>query len=271
MPRVHREVAAQFDAISTVYDRTREPLAPEAIDALARAFARAGVHSLLEIGVGTGRIARPLGDRGLAITGLDISRGMLREARSKGLRDLLRGRGERLPFRDRSFDAVLMVHVLHLLDDPGEVLGEGERVGRVGAFALVHARPAAPVGAAGAGPESVRHVLREVLEEMGYPNTFGTSGPWTREPRILEQHPPRRLETITDEEVTESLGSSLDRLALRGHRGLLDVPREVLGSAIAVARERVGDRTNTYRRVERLAFWEAARPPGDRGGGSGPA
>jgi ubiquinone/menaquinone biosynthesis C-methylase UbiE len=252
-----RQVAAEFDQISTVYDRTRDPLERPALEGLLARLESAGVASMLEIGVGTGRIARPLLDHGLEMTGLDASRGMMARAQVKGIRRLVQGSGYRLPFPEQVFDGSIMVHVLHLLDRPGDVLREAARVSRIGVYALVHARPGERETPPVAGSESARRVLREVLREQGFPvSNDNSSGPWVREPVILERFPPDRLDTVADVETTETLGAALDRLSLRGHRNLLKVPPEILDRAIRTARERVGDRTVTYRHRERLAFWD---------------
>ena len=63
-----RTVATDFDRISPEYDATRSPLDGATLDGLARVFRDHGVTRLLEVGVGTGRIAVPLGERGFDIT-----------------------------------------------------------------------------------------------------------------------------------------------------------------------------------------------------------
>ena len=151
-----------------MYDETREPLDGPTVDALAEALRRAGAVRVLEVGVGTGRVAKPLLERGIELTGVDPSRGMLSRARSKGLPRLVRGSGYRLPFRDGAFDVSLFVHVLHVLDDPRRAIDEGRRVGRVGALALVHPRKSGEDPGASRGDQP-RHLIRDILAEQGYP------------------------------------------------------------------------------------------------------
>lgn len=104
---------------------------------MTRAFAAHGCRSVFEIGVGTGRAAAPLAAAGLEMTGLDISRKMLERARSKGLAQLVVGDGAAPPFRGGSFDAVLMVHAVHLFRDQVALMREVARISRVGAFVLL--------------------------------------------------------------------------------------------------------------------------------------
>lgn len=80
-------------------------------------------ESSLEIGVGTGRFARPLG----ITTGIDPSQKMLDIAAEKGI-DVYQGQGENLPFPADSFDVVLMVTTICFLDDIIKSFNEIKRV-----------------------------------------------------------------------------------------------------------------------------------------------
>jgi len=86
----------------------------------------------LEIGVGTGRFAAPLGIR----YGIDPSKRMLEVARKRGIKTRL-GRGERLPFRDSVFNYVAIIITLCFARDPTKVLLEARRVIRQGGKIIV--------------------------------------------------------------------------------------------------------------------------------------
>lgn len=121
-----------FDQIAAVYDAQRAH-PPEVSAQVGRAVAAAVGGSILELGVGTGRIALPSAAAGCRVVGIDISREMLAVAagRAEAARlplALLQADAMRLPFRDGSFDAVLAVHVLHLLPDWRQGLQELRRV-----------------------------------------------------------------------------------------------------------------------------------------------
>jgi len=77
----------------------------------------------LEIGAGTGRFAAPLGIE----VGVEPARAMAAIARSRGLK-VCAAYGEELPFRQETFDFVLLVTVLCFLKDPGRALAEARRV-----------------------------------------------------------------------------------------------------------------------------------------------
>ena len=75
-------------------------------------------RSILEIGVGTGRVSLPLYWNGYEITGVDISRKMMAKGKGQGFTISHPANGSQVPFRDKSFDATLMAHVFHLLENP---------------------------------------------------------------------------------------------------------------------------------------------------------
>jgi ubiquinone/menaquinone biosynthesis C-methylase UbiE len=77
----------------------------------------------LEIGVGTGRFAAPLGIK----MGLEPARNMAAIARARGIQ-VVRGLAEALPFPRDSFDLVAMVTTLCFFQDPFLALSEATRV-----------------------------------------------------------------------------------------------------------------------------------------------
>lgn len=144
-----------FDRAADIYDETRgyTPAVAEAIGAMLfeAAGGQPGAH-LLEIGIGTGRIALPLLARGVAVTGVDISPRMLERlhanhaarqtiepGRSWGVLDARIADMTALPFADDAFDAVVAVHVLHLVSGWRQALDEALRVLRPGGPLLIGA------------------------------------------------------------------------------------------------------------------------------------
>jgi SAM-dependent methyltransferase len=119
MPRV-----APFDQHVVRYERWFERHRP-AYEAEVRAVRRLwpGGTLTLEIGVGTGRFAQPLG----IPVGLEPSRAMALVARRRGIQ-VVAGVGEALPFRCACFDAALMVTTICFLDDVARALQEARRV-----------------------------------------------------------------------------------------------------------------------------------------------
>ena len=77
----------------------------------------------LEVGVGTGRFAAPLGVR----VGLDPARAMLARAHARGI-EVVQAAAESLPFADDTFDHALAVTTICFVDSPLTMLGEARRV-----------------------------------------------------------------------------------------------------------------------------------------------
>jgi len=102
------------------YERNRFVYLSE-LEALKRVVPKGGKG--IEIGVGTGRFAQPLG----VSIGLDPSMNMLRIAKKRGI-EAISGKAENLPFADKKFDFVLVINMLCFVNDPVQVIIEARRV-----------------------------------------------------------------------------------------------------------------------------------------------
>jgi ubiquinone/menaquinone biosynthesis C-methylase UbiE len=147
-----------FDRAAEFYDATRG--FPPGVEArVAALLAEAGrldsASRVLEIGIGTGRIALPLARHVRQVVGVDLSREMLAKLRAKigpAAVAPVRADASRLPFRDGCADAVVGVHVFHLIPRWRAVLGEIARVLRPGGVLLHAADDQASAGAIGWSP-----------------------------------------------------------------------------------------------------------------------
>jgi ubiquinone/menaquinone biosynthesis C-methylase UbiE len=83
--------------------------------------------TLLDAGGGTGRVAEALRPHIGSVIVADVSRGMLAQARRKGL-TATSAETEQLPFLDGCFDRVLMVDALHHVVHQGKTVRELYRV-----------------------------------------------------------------------------------------------------------------------------------------------
>jgi ubiquinone/menaquinone biosynthesis C-methylase UbiE len=129
-----RGSSVSFDRAASFYDETRG-FPPGEETNIAALIARAGeLHvdtRLLEIGIGTGRIAAPLTRHCRHIYGVDLSVPMMRHIRDKPGGESIRlaqGDVTSLPFIDSSFDRILIAHVLHLVADLNAAIAEIARV-----------------------------------------------------------------------------------------------------------------------------------------------
>ncbi len=86
----------------------------------------------VEIGVGTGRFAAPLGIR----VGIEPARAMAEVARRRGV-NVVTGVAEALPFKNEEFDFALMVTTVCFLDDVDTAISEVHRVLKAGGSFII--------------------------------------------------------------------------------------------------------------------------------------
>ncbi len=84
-------------------------------------FARAGATEVLIPGIGYGRNARPFLERGMKVTGIEISETAIELARSRlGLEiPIVHGSVTDMPFDDRLYDGIFCYGLIYLLDASG--------------------------------------------------------------------------------------------------------------------------------------------------------
>jgi len=122
-----------FEKHAAEYDEwfdENESVYKSEIQALRDLVPREGIG--LEVGVGTGRFAVPLGIR----TGVEPAKAMAKMARKRGI-EVHEARAEALPFKEESFDFVLMVTVICFLEDPILALLEARRVLKAGGLLII--------------------------------------------------------------------------------------------------------------------------------------
>ncbi len=147
------------------YDSTRGA-SPSVLRPLRHALSGAPGRELLDIGGGTGNYAQALAAEGWRALVLDRSPEMLAHARAKGLATVA-GEAERLPFADASFDAAMLVAMIHHVERPALALAEARRVLRPG------------------GRLALMAFTREDVERSWCMDYFPASRPW-----MEATHPP---------------------------------------------------------------------------------
>lgn len=137
--------AVNYDDIASIYHQRYTT--GSKLDGVARALTSLGrrlaARQILEVGCGTGRWLAELQPHVRRAYGLDLSAGMLRQARQiHGPLALACGRATRLPFPRAAFDLVLCVNAIHHFGEPRAFIAEARRALRPGgALAVINMDP----------------------------------------------------------------------------------------------------------------------------------
>ncbi|HUY80048.1 MAG TPA: class I SAM-dependent methyltransferase [Ktedonobacterales bacterium] len=237
-----------FDRVAHIYDETRGYPLPVARE-IARALMAYGPFppqsSVLEIGIGTGRIALPLLEGGVNITGVDISAGMVARLRAKydagraalpleatrawGALHVELADMTALPFANATFDGVVAVHVLHLVPAWRQAFAEALRVIRPGGALLI--------GQDVTHGDALNHIMQDewvaIVERLGADTSrLGAAG--YRE--ILQEARQRGL-SVTEQAVATWTDETTPRQALaalaqREWSRTWNVPDDLFGASL---------------------------------------
>ena len=255
-----------FDRVADVYDATRG-ISSEAeqpvVDALAETV---GAGRLLEVGVGTGRWARPLRARGLNVIGTDVSRRMLQVGRSNGLAGVLLADVRRLPFRDRSFGSSMSNHLLHLVEDWPNALREIARVTAGSYRSILEYETARP---------DLSAEYKALARAQGHP----VGPPGLPERELRERLPPDHERPIASVKGINPVEEILGPLERRAFRDTWAIPepdhRQIIGTlrsrhAAAEVRTELSVVLAEWDPRRLASFAEAAAANGPRRGGADP-
>src|SRR5438067_6716754 len=123
-------VKAAYRRYAAVYDAVFGPVLQPGRKAVLQALRLRPGERVLEVGVGTG-LSLPLYPRDVTITGIDVSREMLEKARRRVARQrlanveaLLEMDAERMSFADASFDKVVAMYVVSVVERPDRLRSE---------------------------------------------------------------------------------------------------------------------------------------------------
>ncbi len=221
--------------------------------------ARAG-ERILDLGCGDGQLTARLVATGALVTGVDASPEMVAAARGRGI-DAHEAAAERLPYADRSFEAVFSNAVLHWVRGQDAMMDEVRRVLKPGG------RFVAEMGGHG-NIAAIRVALRAVLERHGYggqedevnyyPTPEAYSGRLTRHGFRVE-----RMELIPR---PTRLASGMEGWMRTFRRGVMErlpeelretVVRETLELLAVALQDEQGNWTGDYVRLRFKAFSES--------------
>lgn len=154
-----------------------------------------GGERTLDVGCGTGQYSRELAGRGVKVTSVDLSEGMVRATADEALRQVAVADATRLPFAPETFRRVLAAHMLYHL--PDRVTGAAEL-----------ARVLDPGGIAHVVTNGADH-LRELREAMGRAEGIGMP---------VSEH------FLLDDAGREVLATAFGDVEVIRHVGRIEVP-----------------------------------------------
>ena len=102
---------------SNQYDKASWVKDTDFIDAFLGMLKHVNYNTILEVGVGTGAMAKQVADRIGPLTGIDISQEMINHIDHPGVTPMIANAHD-LPFDDASFELIYMRNVIHYIDNP---------------------------------------------------------------------------------------------------------------------------------------------------------
>jgi ubiquinone/menaquinone biosynthesis C-methylase UbiE len=241
-------MAVSFDRVADIYDATRwSGFPPEMMKKLLSSMKElfTGWRTILDIGTGTGRFAEYLNDSGFSVVGIDVSLSMMSKAREKRLRNLVQADGHHLPFRDRTFDGTVMIHVLHLVHDWVRVVHEVGRLTKKVIVAVIE-------GGEGFGPRS-RYL--ELRREMGYPLDRFNDG----EAGLRRVVPPAVVKLVGDYWTEVDVHEEIDAFDRRKSSVSWGIPSEVNSRIIQRLHSENPGKTVRRREIVEVVGWDPAQ------------
>jgi demethylmenaquinone methyltransferase/2-methoxy-6-polyprenyl-1,4-benzoquinol methylase len=171
------------------YDETRGA-SPSVLGPLREALAGAPGRRLADIGGGTGNYALALREDGWEPVVADRNAAMLARAAAKGL-ETVEADATALPFADGSFDAAMLVSMLHHVENPPRALAEARRIVAPG------------------GSVAVMTYAREDIEDLWLMDYFPSTRAWMdashpRRGEYLEQLPGARIIPIVFTDLADA-------------------------------------------------------------------
>lgn len=229
-------MAISFDRAADYYDQTRAmppDVAERVTECIVRLSQATPETAFFEPGVGTGRIALPLVERGYPYTGVDISEQMMDKLRQK-----LAGQSHRLtlvnaditalPFEAGTFDVAIAAHILHLVADWRAALAEIQRVLKPGGVVIYFHHP----GSGAIRNDPIDQQWRTLLSRHNYQPTF--VGAVTEDVLGYFQAQGLALETVPVAEIgrTRTVAEALQTYCDRIYSHLWQIPDPVFALAI---------------------------------------
>jgi ubiquinone/menaquinone biosynthesis C-methylase UbiE len=227
-----------FDSAAEIYDRTRglpEPVMKQVVKRMSHELN--GCQLILDVGVGTGRFAKPLQENGFNVVGVDFSGKMLNKAVEKGMKDPLRCDVCSLPLTDKSFEASLCIHVLHLISDWRVALKEICRVTRKIMLSTIHMHK-----------DPIRQAYNTLLSNLGYERIRVGKDEWELQDFVK----PRK--SVFAASYSNRADEHLENLAQRAFTSQWQIPEDTNRKVVAELKEQFAGKT--FLQELRVLIWD---------------
>ncbi len=191
--------------------------------ALVGAAPRGRGSSFLEVGTGSGRLTRPLAAQGVPLMGVDVSRhklGQLTSGMTHPPLPLTQADASHLPFADASFDALVTVHVMHLVRDQARAMREFRRILRPGGVYLRRSEQSKGTEL----PDQIRARWEVLLAERGLVQRHGARDDNALNPQLRALGATCRPVPIAEHPWRTTPGREIERVGARSQGSAWQVP-----------------------------------------------
>jgi len=227
-----------FNSVAGIYDETRGP-PQHVMSQLIRKIVQelSSYKTVLDVGVGTGRFAKPIQDNGFEVVGIDISKRMIEKAIEKSVDNILLGDACYLPFKDDSFDAAICIHILHLIKDWKMALQEICRVTRKIMATIMYVKE-----------NPIRETYDSLLKGYGYESRRLGKGEWELKDLITPS------KSVFVGSFESRADERLAYLSQRAYSNQWEIPEEINRKVVDELKRRFGGKV--FPQELRLLVWD---------------
>lgn len=235
---------SQYSALDSPFQVAGQPPPFSWPPGMAHAFTSALLQTapqgkasrFLEVGTGSGRITRPLLERHVRLVGVDLCAAKLHRLAphcQDPLHSLVQADAVCLPFPDASFDAIITVHLLHLIANRDEALHEFRRLLCPGGVYL--RRGEQPHG--DSPWARIHHRWQSLLRENHLPQRHGRRSSETIDSTLRTMGAVCTRVKVACRQRVATAGWEMDRVARRTAAGTWTVPQHLLPSLLGILRD----------------------------------
>jgi len=227
-----------FDSAAEFFDKTRSPpgwVMKQLIKTLTNELS--GYKTILDAGVGTGRFAKPLQDNGFDVLGIDIAEKMINKAVEKGAKNLLQADACFLPFKKKSFDAAVCIHLLHLISEWRMALQEICRVTKSIMVSIHYARK-----------NPIRETYNRLLKSYGYKTRRLGKGEWELKDLV------KPSKSVFVASYDNSVNKRLTYLSQRAYSRQWEIPEDVNTKVVDELKHQFGGKM--FPQELRILVWD---------------